>query len=962
MPNLALLDLVAPYVLRGENLGAQHAALAVIRVVSFDTASDDLGIVFRGTCELNGRAAIDTTGGGLRILAATGEAAPPYDPNRKTPVFDIRETTIAFEIFVPRMGSLIIGSGAPTITAAAFAPTQDVLNVWDTLPVDAGLSDYPSSGFTLDLLLSAPSVRPPFLHPAKLNSLGLLMPDTSVQEVAIHLPKLRFRLAHGNAVGSQLSFDLVSAGSSSLDDPGDIGVAELISMEPPYAFIGDVNDRVFGIGFRSATLDLSNDSTPPALMSKAGVGDDWTGLYLPEVRVFIAPEGARDFAFEAGANELLIGFGAGDGIWGDFEAMLVNQGSGVLKLDARFVDADGKSYGLDRISDTEARARIPAHTNMVVDVSGGRTPYTRKVKVGGGAEQSAMDFNIDLSGTTPQDIVINVTDTSVPPVAATLTIHAERRSVTPLLATPGPVTPPRLVATLTAPPDTPKIVIAAQDDTTVTLTTDPADPDMRWQVDGGAETGGRPNITVTVAPGTSHTVRARKPGTTVPPLPFYFFFNKPDLPDAPTPANEAALLAAYGASSENVSTQQAVDEQPQGRVGAHQAPMTAYKRYFDLAPSGAKITIRGHASYEGDDNKKTHNYHLARRRASTLRSLIAAAYPGRFDLSDIIPDPDLASPSAAVVNAWATTTSWTSHGGTNASLAVRKPFWLAQPTLPAGLNTTDDDAQGTVARPAAPPPPPPVITPVDPPVPAPQTPDWFRSVKLKVRIVRSKLIAAELEGEVDFQTATEQKLQAGGQLPAGTPPPQGHTLANGAPVGQNNPADGITKFRLLCQSDPGTGRITTLISVGADPADKDGLGYFGWMPGETPPTSKDVGLTLLGSYLSFWPLLVEAANGGHGEVGDAVLVGAAVAVPGTIALLPWFRVERVIIYGGEYLQRDRGSEFEGNLLFDVGIDWSANIMDLVTIEKEHPLSVRYKAIGLRFGNRAAVGQVDAVAA
>lgn len=39
MPNLALLDLIAPYVLRGENLGAQHAALSVVRVVSYETAT-----------------------------------------------------------------------------------------------------------------------------------------------------------------------------------------------------------------------------------------------------------------------------------------------------------------------------------------------------------------------------------------------------------------------------------------------------------------------------------------------------------------------------------------------------------------------------------------------------------------------------------------------------------------------------------------------------------------------------------------------------------------------------------------------------------------------------------------------------------------------------------------------------------------------------------------------------------
>lgn len=944
MANLALLDLISPYVLRGENLGAQHAALSVIRVVSYSTATDDLGVVVRGHCEFNGHASIDLAGGGLRVDAGVDEGAAAFDPSRRDPIFDIRETAIEFELFVPHAGSAIIATGAAGITATSFTPVRDVFDAWDTLPLDPAPSDYPSSGFTLDLVLAAPSVRPPFLHPAKLDAQGLLTPDASVREVSISLPKLRFRLTHGNITGSQLTFDLVSAGVSSLDDPGDIGVAELLSMTPPYAFIGGDYDRVFGIGFRSATLDLSNDSTPPAVMQKAGVGDDWKGLYLPEVRIFIAPEGARDFAFEAGANELLIGFGASGGIWGDFEAALINQGSGELKLGARFFDVAGKAYGIERVDATHANARIPAQTRTVVDVVGGRTPYTRKVKVGSAPQATGMAFNVDLSGTSPQDIVITVDDSSTTPVHATLTIHAERRTATPALPIPADTPPPTLVATLAAPPDTPKIVIVSQSDSAVLLSTDPVDPDIRWTVDGGAESGAQTSLSVDLAPGQTRTVKARKPGTAVPSsLDFFFYF---DEPPPVSSANETAELAAYGGVGDNVSTQKANSRIDRLRDGIHQDPLVAYHAYFELAPPSSSLTIRGEASYEGHDEAsfRQYNYLLARRRAIVARERIKSAFGAKnFDYTDL--DPGQAAPSTAQIDAWVTGSGWHSH-----VTPGDRDWWKARVALPTGLSTTDDEAQGTLHRPTAPPVPPEIPV-VDPPVPSPKAPDWFRSVKLKVRIVRNVLIAAEIDGEIDFQTASEQKLAASGQLGA-NPPPQGHTLQNGAPIGPDNPADGITKIRVLCQSDPATGRTTTLLFVGADPADKDGLGYWGWMPGETPPVNKDVGVTLLGSYLSFWPLLVGASAGGHGEVGDAVLTGAALATPGVIALLPWFRVERVIVFGGEYLQRDRGEEFEGNLLFDVGIDWSLNLFDLVIIEKEHPLSVRYKAIGLRFGNRA----------
>lgn len=944
MPNLALADLVVPYLLRGENLGPQHAALSVIRVVQWETAGDDFGVAIRGRCEFNGYARIDTNNGGLRIDAGVDEAAPAFDPAQRTPVFDIRETSIEFELFVPRAGSSIVAAGATSIASAAFTPVRDVLDMWDTLPLDPAPGDYPGTAFTLDLILKAPSLRPPFLHPAKLNNQGLLEPDPGVREVELTLPRLRFRLTHGNAAGSQLTFDLVSAGVAGLDDPGDIGVAELISMRPPYAFVGGANDRVFGIGFRSAVLDLSNESTPPALLEKAQVGDDWTGLYMPEVRVFISPSGARDFAFEAGANELLIGFGEAGGLWGDFEAMLVNQGSGELKLGARFVDANGKLYGIDRLSDTEANANVPERTTLIVDVSGGRTPYTRKVNVGGGPQETGTAFLVDLSATAQQDIVINVTDGSASPVSATLTVHARRRTATPQLPAPGAAPPVDLTATISPPGDTPVIVIASQSDTEVIVTTRPPDPSIRWTLDGGPESPAQPTFAIPVAPGQSHSIKARKPGHAVPAtLDFYFYF---DEPPTTVPAGENSALLAYAKVGDNLSTVRAVSKIDRHRSAGHQDPLAAYAPYFDVAPNMSTLRIRGEASYEGTDTDavQKHNYLLARRRAIAVRERLREAYGAKnFDYSDLQPaDPD---PSNATVDAWVVASNWTTHGapGDNA-------WWKATVSLPP-LSTADDDSTYTVQRPAAPPPPKPNPDPVDPPPETPAAPDWFRSVKLKVRIVRSELIAAELEGEIDVQTATERKLQATGQL-GGNQPPVGRTLENGVPLGPDNPADGITKFRLLCQSDKAAGRITTLISVGADPADKDGLIAWGWLPGETVPGSKNFGLTLFGSYLSFWPLLANAAEGGKGEVMDATLTGAAIVVPGVVAALPWFRVERIIAFGAEYLQRDRGPEFEGNLLFDVGVDWSANLLDIVIIEPEHPLSVRYKAIGLRFGNRA----------
>ncbi len=173
MANLALLDLVLPYVFRGENLGATHAALSVLRVVRFETAVDDLGIAVRGHCEVNGSLDFLPASGSL-VAGAVDEAAPPYDPSASDAVFDLRDSSLDFELIVPRAGSAIVtaaqgqvGTAAPTTTA-----------VLDDLAA-AGSSDYPSTAFTLDLIVNAPRLRPPFLHPARVGQLGVLEPDTT---------------------------------------------------------------------------------------------------------------------------------------------------------------------------------------------------------------------------------------------------------------------------------------------------------------------------------------------------------------------------------------------------------------------------------------------------------------------------------------------------------------------------------------------------------------------------------------------------------------------------------------------------------------------------------------------------------------------------------------------------------------------------------------------------------------
>jgi large repetitive protein len=948
MANLALLDLVLPYIFRGESLGPSHAALSVLRVVTYESSNDDLGVTIRGHCEVNG--SLDFfPGQGVLVAGGVDEATPAHDPSRSDPVFDLRDTTVDFELFVPRAASAIVASAQPTFGPGASA-TGALFTDWTAAP-----GDYPSTGFTFDLILNAPKLRPPFLHPAKVSTIGVLEPDPSVNEVAITLPRMRFRISHGNPLGSQLVFAFVAAGVSDLDDPGSVEVSQFITMEPPYAYIGGQDDHVVGIGFRSATLDLDGDWTPPALRDKAQVGDDWTGLYLPEVRVFVSPDGLQNLAFECGAQELLIGVDRTSGIWGDFDAKLVQQGAGELRVMPRFTEPGGREYGVTPgavvAGVRQATVALPQATTMVIDVTGGRTPYARVVRINGTAQPSATQYDLDLGATGTATVDLEVTSGSPTTPVARMHITVTRLVETPRLPTPASPSS----STTTAQPATIESetgfdfeLVQGPGDSVTILVVPPVEG-LAWSDSSGPIVSGNPptqvhgsSVTTQVVGGTTRSItatRAGASGTTL--LDYFFFYDSPG-----------------GVHPMTVSTTKATDAAHATWTAGSQDPISAYAHHFDALPDGATITVSGDASYEGHPERKGYNTSLAWRRANRVATLIGAHHPAKHFVFDIVPHlADPQNPTTPEQDAWATSVGWTAHSG-----PVANEHWRATVSVSASTPAQNGvvsvkrlpptTTTVTVTRPPADPPPPEHAPP----------PDWFRSAGVKVRVVDSQLIALQLDLEIDMQTLTEDKLASGNPIPGGAALPRGRTLDHGTPVGPDNPADGITAFRVLVQTDPATGRYDTLLTAGADPADTDGLWHLGWIPQvDPPPTTKDLALTFLGSYLSFWPLIAavppvdairSAAEGRESAVADVALSGAALAVPAIVAAIPWFQVERVILFGAEYFHTQRDGGFTGTLLADLEVDWSMNILDgLVVVPKERPLKVRYKALGLRLTNR-----------
>ncbi|MBN1237710.1 MAG: hypothetical protein JXB36_04365, partial [Gammaproteobacteria bacterium] len=928
--DLALADLFRPYLLRGEAT-VWHAALSVIYVESYETAVGPSGVVIRGIARFSGNVdppSFDPTTGTLRAGAGNTEGHPRNQPDRREPWLDITDTRVEFAMTVPRAAGAIIATGVAGIPGgdAAFQPVRDVLDAWDAVPADAPPSDYPGTGFVLDLVLAGIELRPPFLKPARMEPDGLLVPDTSRPDVVFHLPKIKLRVSQGSDAAASVDVSLVSLGVSGLDDPGDMSAAELITMEPAYAFIG--TGRVVGFAFRSAYLDLADGYTPPEILDQFGFDDSWTGLYLPEIRVFFAPNGAEDFAVNAGVENFLIGLGDSSGITGDFDVAVINQGSGDLTLGARFFDRDGRAIGITRLTDSTAEVRLPATTRMVIDVVGGRAPYATSANFDG-SDHAGLVHDIGLASSTQKTITITATDASAPQKSRSLTITASRREQQAVQPPPGAGASPEGATIETTsitidgvPQTAPRLRLVSDDRASVVVGVErPApEPNTDWEVEGGAA-GTSATVTVPLAGGETKTVQAVLPGESFTELVGYFRFDQP-------PKNDPIV---YSLDPGNTSAEQATDPS----TGAPWKPparpfLNAYRPILSrIAPK--TITIEGTASFDGDPEKAGYNYLLSRRRAEGLGALINndTALAG----FTVTAEPPPIAAGSAPPGGW--TTTWMAQG------APRERWWKA--TISGfSVNLPGPVIEGEVRRPAAPETPSTPPTRDDPPD-TPPPPDWFRSARLKVRIVRDQFVALQLSGSIDFETAVEGSLRNQG----GTEFPSIRGIGN-------NPADGIVDYLFLYQTDPASQTDEVKLYVGADPNDRDGLVMTGQLPGqalEAPNTGRNI----LGMTTIFTPLLAEIApaNPADGGIAPIVLSGAVVALPTVLAEVGILNVERVVLYGGEAVFRRQGERWETSFLFDVETAVSADVslggFTLLEIPRDTPLAVRYKAIGLKFG-------------
>ena len=934
--DLALVDFFRPYILKGENTD-WHAALSVIYVESFETALSDEGITIRGVARFSGagKLAFDPLAGKLSFDGSNTEGHPQQQPGRREPWLDITDTRLEFALSAPRAAGAIISAGLASIPASetAFNPVREVLNAWDDIPADAPPSDYPGTAFSLELVLAGIVLRPPFLKPAKMTAEGLLLADSSRTDVTFNLPKIKLLLNQGSDAQARLEVSIQSLGVASLDDGGDIAAAEMISMTPPYALIGE--SGVVGFGFKSAVLDLSDGYTPAAVLQQFGFDESWTGLYLPEIRLFVAPHGMEDFAVNAGVRNLLIGLGQSSGITGDFEVMVINQGAGDLGLQAVFLTPDNRVIGVEPLPDGSLEVALPAQSRLLLEISGGKAPYFGQASFGG-SDHAGLVHDIDLSSNAELNISVSARDSSSQQKTKTLSIKVYRLSPasTSTGSTSSPVSPASVKTTSITldgvSQATPALTLVRQDSSTITISLDPPSASTSWKIGSNPPEIGA-SVTIPLAAGETKPVEASLSDGTVNSINCYFRFDQPG----------STMPSGFALDYNNSNSSPAVDPSSSTFWLPPAIPFMDKFRAALRQLNGASLTLVGSASYELNDAKDKYNYLLSRRRAEALRQLLVseANHP---DPAQRIPAFTLTT-APADIGAAAPPSAWVSDWKTHSS--PRNLWWKASIEGFGPITIPGSITQGEVTRPAAaqPVPPPPALT--TPPAP-PQAPDWFRSIALKVRIVRDQFVAVELSGELDFETAAEEKLRNRGVGSGQIPQFEG--------LGSQNPSDGIVKYLILYQTDPASQTDQIKLYLGADPNDKDGLLMTGQLPGQ-PLKNPSTGRNVLGMTALFTPLLAETAPASptDGSVAEIVLSTAALGLPIALAELGLFNVERVVLYGGELNVINRAGQWVSTLLFDVETAISADIelggIRFLEIPRDKPLAVRYKAIGLKMG-------------
>ncbi len=791
----------------------------------------------------------------------------------------------------PRTGAFS-GSSGSTGTPIEFADPHVTVELGFHLTGPGGTRD---GGWKV--VVHAPSlrIRLPFLRGAMLDTFGHLRFDPAHPTVAFTLPALRVRVRQ--LAGAGVGVDLLSATTSggTLVDQ----IYEFIQMDPPYALVGP-SDTV-GFAFRTAVLDLSGTAGPSGVPASArAMPVDWQGFFLPDARLFVAPEGLDGLSVMAGVENLWIGIGVHEGVTGLFEAEVVNRGH-TPSIVVRFVTDAGQAVAF-----TGDSATLPEHTTVYAEASGGLGAYDVAIRVDG-----SLTSGDRASVTTPTtgSIAVEVSLTAVGggPVVTSRTITVSRSAAT---VTPGSAGMP--VSVRTTSHETAYLVLVEPSSPTTARVRLSNNASATWTWPTGSSVG--TSAEIPVGAGATVAVSAATAAGQVQTLDAYFLFDHPKVDEG----------HAYAVNPANLHIGPATDRTHHSASSTLADDATARRATIGAA---THLTVSGYASYEGDSSsaQEERNLHLSERRRQALKDALEAAGYTNVTLGEA-----LGTQRAR---------AGTSIDGQPAPAAGSSGWWRARAVSdqpPAAITVT-----GELTRPAVPP-----RTAVDPTPPRAEPPECFHKLGVRVELVRSTFVRCEIYGEFDIETAAEAQLRRRSE-PA--------LRANPA---TRNPADGVCTFlvRLRIAEDQGSWEVSG--EFRAKEGDLDGLAEM--KEGVADQTALDI----LGALSILAPLTatvteLSPAAGAVVALGSVALGASDLLHTKRLTLRGAEVIVSQGILGSDGITTvdQRGTQV--TLLLDLEIAFHFDLT-IIRVDPAHPIVTRYKAIGVRSTWDTAAGTGNSV--
>lgn len=969
-----------------------HRLLEAVTVTDLHTASGESGVVYSGNAVLDlVKASPDNTFVLNRIPRINLFKGIYLEPG---------DFSMQFRLTYARRGSRAIHSAivsrAAQLTGNAQTDLRDLQNTLDNFGAvgeNAEPSDFPTKDFRLEILFNNLILYFPrhILVPAKLTDAGWLEPDTAFKEdVSIALGKVALVLEQGADNFDEINVRFQAWGVNILDDPNDGAAGEVIRMNPSLVLLPSGK---FGFGIEKVVLDLSNEFTPVEILEKNfGTGDDFTGLWIPQLRFFFALSGKDGYAFDLYGKDLLFDFSRG--FSGEVGLEIVNGNSDRRlevrpvffqnvkddkdKIETKRVEVTRQEFDKSNPQVTTAKSTVTtaANAELQIDIHNGDPLYEISVKVNN-QEVQAQDFKDSKGKVYPNRktwplpegltagqkiaIIVEVEDnadssdvenrhtwteiveaTLIDPVRVGETEHIPQAVRAENVAMPAGYSlrmmdsqPEEGFVWLQMEPPLGKVQFGAG--------TFPVSDDGRFRVPApGAGSAG--NGTITWEPTETHR------------------WNESFISTQPADVRDVQQVNGY----ENVLITRTQADEPKGdedikktgrRINGEQGDAI---REFIQRANGAAIQIMGYASFEDDrpDRSADYNQKLSLRRAKAL------AHAFSLQNDDIRPHVSGMGAGVAQGDELSDDFDSTYH------FAVARFNSPAAPQPQTGtftLRRPPDDAHV------------PDLAEVNVPKPVtPKRPTIFRRASVAVRIQNNELVFTDLYGELDVARTVDD----GGEIvkvnySRNDTPADGEKLSDNIETspGASETADrGIVDFSLRNAFDTGTFRLRQTLELGFD----RNKTRYGILTFKKPEKLLPLYNTFT-SLLLFAPLLGEGVEGVSSpddeddRVKNTAIAGAQLGIATALGLTV-IKGQAITLFGGTLSVEETAADFwlwnaeslnEIGIVFDYGVEFrlDLNIRDFIvirTVEKItegvgedavtkslQPPRARYRAIGFR---------------